>query len=400
MTSEKEYYTKAEGIIKFIRILAIIALFAVLFMSFTIFKSEITFENLKYLLTYIEFSPPDFSDGEQTLRFSASEASEYAMLGQKLLVAEPEKVTIYDFSGHKIYGTATDFKKPLVQSNGKYALVYDPEGYSVSIFNSFSKVHDMTYKTPIESVFLDRSGGYAITTKLDHEAGTVIIYDKRHREIGHKSLNEAPIFDICLDTQSHVFAMTTLDVQNGDFFTKVRFHDLSQNVSEQILAELPGQLPLKMLTYGENVAIVSNLGINFFGKDRKDPRFISFGINMVNSVFELDELFAVVKTSAIAGFESNVSVYDYDGNVIFENDYKTKISDVSMKDGSLFVLEQFNLNIMCCDDEYNFADETISLPLDGGYKRVFAPGDQEYVLISHGTASKFTHKATEVESND
>ncbi len=313
---------------------------------------------------------------------------------------EPEELAIYDFSGHRILGTSTEFKNPIIQSNGKYALVYDPEGYSLSIFNSFSKVHDRSYKTPIESIYLDRSGGYAVTTKLDHEAGTFIIYNKRHNEIGRLSLNEAPIFDICLDTASHTFAMTTLDVKNGDFFPKVFFYDLSQKHSEAQICELSGQLPLKMLCHDGKVALVSDLGINFFGNDLKKPRFVSFGLDIVGSVFDLGENFAVVKASALAGSESNVTIYDFDGNVIFENDYKTKISDIAMSDGSLYILEQFDLNIMCYDNDYNFADEKLTLSLDGEFKRVFSLGDREYVLLSHGVASKFTHKELEVQKDD
>ena len=72
MKNDREYYGRAYRTVRIVRylVLVILVLFAVF--SLGIYKNDITFDNLRYLLRYVELASPGSTSGDGNIAFSAS----------------------------------------------------------------------------------------------------------------------------------------------------------------------------------------------------------------------------------------------------------------------------------------------------------------------------------------
>lgn len=67
------------------------------------FKDNITIDNLRYLIKYIDLSSSDSSPSKTEISISTDESSEFFMLGKDLAVVSNSGVGLYGFSGNKLY---------------------------------------------------------------------------------------------------------------------------------------------------------------------------------------------------------------------------------------------------------------------------------------------------------
>jgi len=390
MKSNKEYYGKAYRLLRFARysVLVIFVLFTVFSMTF--YKDEITFDNFRYLMKYIEISPPAMEGNSSSLRFSASSSANFALINDKVVIINPENISSYDMAGRKILDENINYSNPISVKNSKYVLIYDLDGYSLSVYNSFSKVFETTLKTPIEYVYLCDNGGFAVITREKTYAGGVVAYNSKFSKVFTFMTRTANVTDVCFDSHNGYIACATTDVREGDFYSEILTFDITDDKDYKSRTELYGELPLSMFCAGKGFALMTDKGIHYYDYNGADKGFSDFGYDTPCSLFRFGDFFAVTLKSALARTDTTMNIYSYGGELLFNSHYSEEISYIDAAHGKLYILEQFGLGIHDYDSAYNFTAADNPTPThEGEYKQVFSLPDGEYLLISQTGAAKF-----------
>ena len=401
MKSNKEYYRSAYRMLRLTRYLVLVLFVLFTVFSMTFFNEEITFDNFRYLMKYIEISPPVSDDGTVNVHFSASNSANFALINEKIVVANPQNIMSFDRGGRKILDEDIKYPNPIAIKNSKYILIYDLDGYSVSVYNSFSKVFETTLETPIEYVYLSDDGGFAVITREKTYAGGVVAFNSKFKKVFTFMTRNANVTDVCFDGKKGLLACTTTDVRDGDFFSEILTFDISDDSDYKSRTELFGELPLSMFCAKEGFALMTDKGIHHFDYNGKESAFSDFGFDTPCSVYRFRDFFAVTLKSALAGTDTSINIYSYDGDKLFTSHYTEEISDIDAANGKLYVLEQFGLGIHSYDSAYNFtADNNSYITGNGEYKKVFASEDDSFYLVSLSGAVKYDAPNPEKTEDD
>lgn len=386
--TDQVYYGRA--LLKIRRVQFAVFVFTVLFIIFSMifFKDDITFDNFRYLMRYIEISPPAISDGERSIRFSASAETDFAVLGERLIVANPKSIFSYDTGGRRILNEELDFQNPVFVSNGKYVLAYEPNGYALSVFNAFSEVYEKRFSTPIEYVYLADNGAFAVITREKTYNGGVIAFNNRFQQVFSMMTRTASVTDVCFDGKS-MLACATTDVQGGDYYSEIYLFDVNADEkTPQQTAEasdtLVGELPLNLFCTGKGFALMIDSGIHYYDAKGKAYAFSGFELDTPRSFYRFDSFFAVTLKSALASTDTRVKVFDDAGNLLLTDDFSNDVVHIDASDGNLYLLGSFGVKHYTYDDHGVFSEgESLELPGTGGeYRRVFALEENRCLLVS------------------
>lgn len=387
MNEKRSYYEKACRRVRLARYGVLLFLLLFVIFSMTFFRDEITFDNFRYLMKYIEVSPPSMGGEENVLSISGGKNAS-ALLNEKLVLADDGTVVSYDLSGRKLLSESIRYPNPSYVSDDRYMLIYDRDGTGISICNSFSKVCDKTLSTPIESAVLSSDGGFAVITREKSYAGGFAVYDNRYKKVYSFMTRSAAITDLCYDGRQKRAACTALDAQNGDFYVEVYTFDLTNEDDIKAKASLSGELPLSMFCADKNFALMTDRGIHFYDYDANETAFCDFEYETPESIYRFNDFFAVVLKSSLAGTDTTLRLYDYAGTLLFTRRFSSELSAVHAANGYLYVLEPYELNIFSYDTETDRfgVSELETVAADGEYKAVFSLEDGEYLLLSASSA--------------
>lgn len=381
MKNDREYYGSAYRLLRFLRYIVLVLLVLFTVISMAIYKNDITFDNLRYLMRYVEFTSPGSSSGDGNISFSATADSAFAMVDGKLASITGKEIFTYDMNGKKLLSENISMQNPVTVENGDYILVYDFGGTSISLYNSFSCVFEKKMPSAIDYVYLSEDGSFAIITDEKNYSGGVVAYDSNFKHIFTFMHPASRVTDVCFDGKSGILACATTDVQNGNFLSEILVFDTKSPAEEvKSTTYIAGELPLNMFCADDNFAVMTDKGIHIFDEDCNKVTFCDFGYDTPCAIYKFDDGFAVCLKSAVASTDTKLILFSYSGKVIFEESFSSEISHVDKKSDRLFILAPTNLSVYTCSSEAVTKD--FEQPHDGRYKKVFPNGNIGYILVS------------------
>lgn len=394
MIDYKEYFRTAERRLKLFRYLVLVFLVIFIVFSITFCKEEITFDNLRYLMKYIEISPPSISADEGSFSYFASAGADFALSGDKLTVINDNSIKSFDMGGRKILDEDIRYKNPVSVSRGKYVLIYDLDGYSLSVYNSFSKVCEKTLPTQIEYVYLSEDGGFAVITKEKSYAGGVVCYNNKFAKVFSFMTRTSDITDVCFDGQRGLLACATTDVRDGDYYSEVFTFDISDDENIRSKTEIYGEFPLSMFCAGKNFVLMTDTALHCIDYNGNKVKDTGFSYDTPASLYLFDDCFAVACKSALAVADVVVNVYNYDAEQLVSVHLIEELSSIDISDGKMYILKASGVDIY----EYNKTDSVwepappyiFETRSDEKMKRIFSLSDGKFLLVSSSGASRHT----------
>lgn len=396
----RSYYEKAARGLRLARYGVLLLLIGFLLFSMTFYREDITFDNFRYLMKYLEISPPALSEGEKSITFSAASDATYLLLGDKPIVQTGNAVISYDTAGRKLLNETISYQNPTVTQNNKYMLIYDLDGFGLSVYNSFSKVCEKKLPTAAEYVYLDNDGGFAVITTEKSYAGGFDCYDSNYKKIYSFMTRTANVTDVCCDTRHKRAACVTTDARDGDYYAEIFTFDLNNDDEIHATTALAGELPLSAFAAADGFVLLTDSGFHCYDYDAVETAFVDFEYETPDALYRFDDFFAVTLKNSLAGAESTVRFYTYDGALLYSDYYKSEIARIHAADGYVYILEPYTLTVL----QYALsADRPITevetIDVDGEYKAAFALPEREYLLVSSSGALKGKlHDSSEPEN--
>jgi len=164
------YYRFASLILGFFTIMVV-----VLFLIFG--YREVTYDNIYYFVK--DFDTVISSDNYSTdlIEYGTGENRTYHYYRGGVVAANKYAVSVYSATGRKTATFNNEYLCPLVRTSSKYMLIYDSEGRSFSVCNSFAQLYSETLDYPIYSADINNRGDLLIHSSTSEYRSVLYLYN-------------------------------------------------------------------------------------------------------------------------------------------------------------------------------------------------------------------------------
>ena len=256
--------------------------------------------------------------------------AQYLEFGENLLRYTPDGVSYIDANGDTVWTSGNDFRVPIAESAGNYAVVADKGGNLVAVFGVEGPVSTVNMPYAICDIDVAKQGAFAAILESD-ETNYINMYDKNGNIIYEMqtSINKSGYpLDISVSEDgkklfTSYFKLDGVNIKNN--LTAYNFGTVGQNENADRMVGgysfdeefIP---KVKFLT-NDVVAAFSDKEILLYNmKEKPSERGKTEYGGEASSIFYSSEFLGIVKPNSESDNSSNfiMTVYDLSGKKIFD----------------------------------------------------------------------------------
>ena len=151
----------------------------------------------------------------------------FAVLDGDLLVCSPNAISLYSGSGTRYVNQSVSLDRPVVDTNGSLAVVYDAGGSSLYVLGQRELIWSADDLDTILSARLNQNGQLCVVTQASGYRGVVTVYDAAYKPVMSVRLSSAFVMDAALSDNGHTLAIVTVGQQSGDFSSALSLYTVN-----------------------------------------------------------------------------------------------------------------------------------------------------------------------------
>ncbi len=375
------YYHKALFALRITRYLVAVIFIVFILCCIFFFRSDITLENIQYLMKYADFyENTDIPDSAE-IYISADNDSQVFALRDNLTVVSRSGVGLYEFSGHKLFNYPLSYSNPGVAHDDRNILIYDITGNELSIFNSFSRVYTQKYPYSVKAGCINENG-FAIITNEKTYRSVVIVYNSKFEEICKVKSATRYVTNVDLAQDGSKIVTTAVTSKNGSYNTLVNVTDVRTG---KILysVEIPEELGLQtgFSNDGNNIYVITDSMLRFYNHNLKETSSFKYNQTKTEKYFVENEKIVLAESNNLSGSSMTLIGFDFSGKQIFNINTEEKITSVSCGKEKLYALSNRNLYAYAfkADGSLEFLTK---IPSDGDSKAVICDKEDRFIITS------------------
>ena len=356
--------TRSEKKVKKFRLYKIVAVSVlVLFLlsGFLLFENEITIENLRYMVKYLDFSSSGAFSEESVINYNADEGNKFEVFRGDLALLNSGGVTLYDRRGSAVMTDTFNMSKPTAVCGDKYLVVYDLGGHNVRVYNSFSLLFEETFRYPVHAVSINSDGAFAVVTSEKNYRSAVFVYNRDFDEIYRWLSSEKLAVGTFLSDRNEL-TVSTIQATNGELVSELIELKIGEKKPVSTFT-LQGELPLAHRSERKNAFIVTDLSFHVLEKGKS----VASGNFVQGSILKValgDKRIAVLQDELSVGVNYKLSVFNKKGEEVRSHKFSESIRDLEVYGESVYVLTNTELYV------FTEGKDAIQLSLDGEYADV------------------------------
>jgi len=179
------YYYRIYRKLRLVRYLCVLV--AALFVMSVpmVYSDQITTENFKYLMKYIDLQLSEDSEVYTPLTYESSPHMQFGVYAEDIVLCTDTALVYFDKLGNEIMRESFGpFTNPQLVISDKYVLVYDRGGTEYAIYNNFKRLHHVTTEYPITLCSLSDAGDYAVLTTNQNYISELLIFNHNFKQTG------------------------------------------------------------------------------------------------------------------------------------------------------------------------------------------------------------------------
>lgn len=376
------HYTKLANISALFRyaVLIFVVVFSVYSLSFH--SNEITMENFRYMLKFINLGEEADSPAGTLIAFDGSEGNRGMSYKGDLAVLNESGLTITGWDGDIILRETFSFDHPKMEQDSNYIYCYDLGGKELKVFNSYQAMAKTpVFEYPIYGLAASDSGNFAVITSEKSYRSAVYVYDKNFMKRYSVLLGDkhAEFVDISNDGKEFIVAANYSEA--GNLVTHILKYrtDTEGVIFEQ---KFIGEIPLGIYYTDSGYCLMTSDALRLFGSDDSITGEVRFSDKKLlsGSIFGDRALITYAMEGLSGGTE--VTVYRNDGSTEFTKNFANSISDTSITGDKLYALSPGELAV--CDlktgavSVYSVPTSYSSLVTEGERIILFSENQAEY----------------------
>ncbi len=146
-----------------------------------------------------------------------------------ILLYNNQTLKVMNQKGEKVWEANLPLSSPLVETGGQYVLAADLGGnHEAVLYRKGEVVQEFPITKDIISAKVNKKGTVAIATAADGYKGSVLVMNKKGRELFRWNSGDGYIMDLDISDNGHYLAVAQLSSEGSQADTKVQFIDLYQ----------------------------------------------------------------------------------------------------------------------------------------------------------------------------
>ena len=265
----------------------------------------------------------------------------FAMYRDNLAVIGAGGVELYHPSGELLFRCELGGNAVAVDASGKYMAVYAPGLTSVSLYNSFDKIHTETYEYPVSLAAVGKNCAFAVSL-TEGTSSAVYVYDASFRLVYTWNAQSGTVFDISISPDGGKIAVMTLCGASGAYYSELVVKNIKTDKTVAY-EKFDGVKPVGVEFFSDGSFFAAVNGtLCFYRSDGEKTAQTS--VSSASPQYRIDGNSVVVLTSAYRAV-----VYSSRGSVSDEISLDGKIFDIDFRDGKLYFLSDSMLYLYHTD---------------------------------------------------
>lgn len=391
---ETPYYMKIYRKFRGGRFVSILALILFVLTMLTVYSSEITLENFKYLMKYLDINVITAPNEFQPVSYESGAEMDFAFYRGDFVVLTESTLNMYDQIGTLSVNAPMTTSTPTLAVSDQYLLAYDKGGYAYSVFNSFSLLYSTTMEYPISSAAVSDEGVYAVVSRNRNYLSVVYVYDKNFNLIDKIQKDKYVMSVDLTDDGKKLLVFSMYGDSVGEYCGELQIFNIETGTVEQTVP-FTDQMPLKAVFNEKGgVSLLFSDHLSFYGEQLQPlASHISFDSNSA-SLFVLGDRFsAIAENENVVGYQSTVSMYGTDGTKLADFRVSGQLTEMIACGNQFYLLTSDKLYIGNTDGSM------LTLDVDKDALGVITSDDGEMVFVCYSNRA-YTVEIPEGDAND
>ena len=309
---ENPYYAAISKKYKFARYFTLFLFIAFILLMLTAYKDDITTENFRYLIKYLDINLTDSSDEFASLHYDADNEMDFCAYGTDFAVLSKSRFTIFDQIGNTAVTQSMSMSAPVVLSSSKYILAYDRGGNDFFVFNGFSQLYNSTTVNPISSAAICDAGSIAIVSSNSSYLAHIFVYD-RNFTLRTELQKDRYVSSVALSPDGRYLLITSISAKGySEYDSEVMVYDTKEKETVYSKTE-ENRVPLGASFTDNGAQIVFTDGIRFLSAEYEDKADYEYALEKVSHFALCYNGCALVYAEDDIGYKNRVAIIGSDG---------------------------------------------------------------------------------------
>lgn len=329
-----EYYRKVSSGYKVMKFLTVAGLLLYLIIMMCIYRSEITYDNLMYLVKDLDTDVSVSTAGFADISFVQDTEVVSGVFKNRLIIADTSKVTFYNTAGAAELESRLTMENPAVLTSEKYAMVYDVGGTGYSMYTTIAKVLDKNTEYEIQAASLSDSGSFAVATRARENRYVVDFFNENFKEVS-RVYKDKYVMDVAIDSKGKSYAIVSTDIVSSDFVCEVMIGTVGSE--EAYTTEIAGALPLSVKSLDNSgFAVICDNGVYFFSQDGAKTGEYLFGVMSLRFADSRGGYVLAAGGENLVGSASRIVLLDSTGAEVYKASFNKKINGAVLGENYIF----------------------------------------------------------------
>ena len=383
-----EYFHRLAGYVRVVRYIVLFAFVAVILGGITLFRDDITIQNISHLLRYIDIQTASDTglDGAAIYIDGSPDMAVGYYKGEVVLV-KTSGVELYDFSGSKTFTYSFDksmlYQNPVILTSDKYILSYDLSGNKFALFNSFSNVY-LSDKTEalIYGACINNDGSFAVVSTASGYRSVVSVYSNAFKKLFSWSSKDKYVMDISLHEKDGLLATASFTASQGDYLTVINVFDVTKEETMSQV-ELNGCVPVDVTWVDDRLVVITDKEMLIYDRYLNRHTSFDFGGRSLGS-FTVQGGHIVMALGSLS-IDSSTYLYIYNtlGKLVYTEVLSEDLLDVASGSECAYLLSRQGLSKVKYDER-----ESVQLAYDAqmGADKIIHASNDRVIVVSANSA--------------
>ena len=368
--SVEQYYENRARRLSHVRYACLLLIVLFVLYGFAVHGEELTPENFRYMLKFVDLTEEDDVTEANTVRFDYSSGNIGGIFKGDVAVLNGDGLSLYGWDAEKLFSVSFRMESPRLAVTPQSIFAYDLGGSEVRIFNSYSQYARLTMGYPIYGFAACETGAFAVITSEKNYRTAVCVYDTNARQVYKRLLSDTYVDQIALSPDGSEFLALGHYAQAGDLITVLQRYSLSDE-EPLFTATYSGELPLRVAYLSDQrFAVLTGSALRCYETDNADPvgTLSLDNTSLQGCNFSEGRILLTFSDSGLSG-GTILRVYGDDASLQGTYRYEGAVNDKMILQGSLCVLTMGEVTVT---------------PLSGGEPTVYEIGKDALQLLHDG----------------
>ncbi|MBQ7921035.1 MAG: hypothetical protein IJ325_00445 [Clostridia bacterium] len=302
-----------------------LGLFLVLVLA--VYGEYITYDNLTYLARDFDLSIQTGSGSFTTITYPRQESLSFVPFKNGMAVSGGDVLRIYDSAGIVLTEENLNYEEPVLVSSDKYVLAYDLGSRNYSLYNTLTRVIDRQADFRITCADVSDTGAFLLVTRSNETRYVVELYNTALNKT-MSIYKDHYVLDAAIRDDGKRLVICSAIPSGTDFTCEISLCE--DGKAEPVITKTyTGTMPLRASFAPDgSFAVLCDNEVLFFDKDGNEKNVYKItGMTLVSAHMN-NGIAALVGAENALGSENRIVVLDFDGNVLFSQSYKERVTDI------------------------------------------------------------------------